>query len=70
MNSSQLFDKMVYLTIKFMFAIQNYIKIDDEQYIKYFSNIDYDIHQHLAKFRIKNQLVYGEKDDNLHYGVS
>jgi hypothetical protein len=53
-----------------MFAIENYIKIDDEQYIKYFSNIDYDIHQHLAKFRIKNQLVYGEKDDNLHYGVS
>jgi hypothetical protein len=31
--------------------------------IKYFSNIDYDVHFHLAKSQIKIQLVYGEKKE-------
>jgi hypothetical protein len=38
--------------------------------IKYFSNIDYDVHFHLAKSQIKIQLVYGEKKGKVHFWPS
>jgi hypothetical protein len=37
-----------------------YIENNHEKIIKYFSNIVYDVHYHLAKSQIKIQLVYGQ----------
>jgi hypothetical protein len=46
------FDRVVYLIIKFIIEIQNYIKINDGKFIKYFYSIDYDLHYHFAKSQI------------------
>jgi hypothetical protein len=43
---------VIYLIIKFIVEIQNHIKINAKKFVKYFSNIDYDVHYHLAKSQI------------------
>jgi hypothetical protein len=46
------FDRVIYLIIKFIVEIQSHIKINAKKFVKYFSNIDYDVHYHLAKSQI------------------
>jgi hypothetical protein len=60
MNFQQYFDRVRYVIINVIFGIQNYIKTNDEKFIKYFY-IDYDVHYYPAKFQIKIQLVYEKK---------
>jgi hypothetical protein len=48
-NFQDNFDKVVSLIIKFVIEIQNYMKTNDEKFIKYFSNVYCDLHYHLAK---------------------
>jgi hypothetical protein len=43
---------VIYLIIKFIVEIQNHIKINAKKFVKYFSNIDCDVHYHLAKSQI------------------
>jgi hypothetical protein len=60
MNFHHFFDRVVYLIIKFIIEVLNYIKTNDEKIIKYFCNIDFDVYYHLAKSQIKIQLVNEE----------
>jgi hypothetical protein len=52
---------VLYLITKIIVEIHNEIyKINNEEFIKYFSSIDYGVHYNLAKSQIKVQLMHGE----------